>query len=207
MRKNSHGRILREELKEQHLNTIPKSYPNEWPPKYYTGRFCKIIYLLRALLDTNKFNKCTYFMLHQKESFWNWVVLMTMLSLKRRGMEEGITSLLFALMLSKWATFKGRFALPNTVQQINVNELFMGCPNTIVVMSEVHIEQWVLCLPENTGTFFMNIVCLKASKYKTIFCHLLVNQIFSFNVYKIWSKNCLMVILHQLFKEGLSGCT
>lgn len=66
---------------------------------------------------------------------------MTMLSLKRRGMEEGITSLLFALMLSKWATFKGRFALPNTVQQINVNDLFMGCPNTIVVMSEVHIEQ------------------------------------------------------------------
>ena len=27
MRKKSHDRILREELKEQHLNTIPKSCP------------------------------------------------------------------------------------------------------------------------------------------------------------------------------------
>ena len=27
MRKNSHGKILREKPKEQHLNTVPKSYP------------------------------------------------------------------------------------------------------------------------------------------------------------------------------------
>jgi len=29
MRKNSHGRILREEPKEQHLSTVPKSFPTE----------------------------------------------------------------------------------------------------------------------------------------------------------------------------------
>ena len=29
IRKNSHGKILREKLKEQHLNTVSKSYPNQ----------------------------------------------------------------------------------------------------------------------------------------------------------------------------------
>ena len=30
MRKNSHDRILRGELKEQYLSTVPKSCPNEY---------------------------------------------------------------------------------------------------------------------------------------------------------------------------------
>ena len=29
MRKNPHGRILREKLKKQYLSTIPKSYPKD----------------------------------------------------------------------------------------------------------------------------------------------------------------------------------
>ena len=29
MRKNPHGRILREELKKQYLNTVPKSCPKD----------------------------------------------------------------------------------------------------------------------------------------------------------------------------------
>ena len=35
MRKNSHDRILKRESKEQHLNTVPKSYPITKQKKYF----------------------------------------------------------------------------------------------------------------------------------------------------------------------------